>query len=394
MSRALLVLELPGPNGWTVRFPILGKPRVEPLPASGTTERSAALSDVAAVRVLVSTGVFYRLLELPGVRGSSLAEAARYAAEPGLPLPLSDLRTVAMPAGRRARGRVLLAAIPEQAAAAALAYGLEQAPRPGIPVAVLPTLTVLPPVDGYWSGAGWAGVAREGGWRSVGAGRTEADARTSAGEAEAAWRAADPRELALAAARAPVSRGWTRAGVEAAADTGPRRWPRVLAATAAALILVAFALRHHAASQRLDAAAESIAASFAESMPGSTPVAPAEQIRRSLAGLKREHAALGERLARRGSALAGWTLVDQAAPPVGLRLDDFRWSSEGARATGSAASPEIILEFVKQLNARAADLGLAVAFPEPETRRSAAGLGVDFSLRGNFTATPEGSPRP
>ncbi len=398
LNRSILVLAWPTRAAVLVNVPVLGAPRVV---AEGPAEENLPAEcrgRISEVRIVIGAGVFYRLLEIPGVKGAALKETATFAAEPTLPLPLDALRTLAVPMGRRREGRVLLAAIPESQAAAAISWASRLLPD-GPPVRwMAPAVSVLAPGASAQpealSGDGWAAMSLEGAWVAAVAARTEEDARAAAlasGTVPTAWRHIDLKETAVAIARAPLRRAWSPSLTHAEEDR-PRRWPVVLAALALVFALAAFGLRSLAAEKRIAAADEIIAASFAESMPGSKPVAPGEQIRRALMTMKREHGALADRLARRGSALSAWMLIDQSAPPIGIRLDDLRITPEAIQATGSAISVEVIQEFVRQLNAKASTTEPAYAFREPETRRTPAGLGVDFTLRGEpAPAGPEGS---
>lgn len=403
MGRRILVLAWPSRRAALVAVPVLGRATVV-----AEADASAALpADWAAgtgeVRLVVESAVLYRLLDLPGVSPRALQDAARFTAEPGLPLPLSELATVAWPMGRRRAGRIALAAIPSSRLDEAVAWARSIAEAR---IVTLPALAVIPARGGRWSGPGWAAEAEENTWVRVASGRSEAEARgalasssttvqDAPGAHDAEWRTVAGSDFATGAATAPPSRSWTfeTSGLHVSMSHSdrPRRWPRWLLASALLLAFAAFALRHTAAQRRIETADRAIAAAFEEALPGSNPVAPAEQVRRALANLQREHGTLATRLARRGSALSTWMVIDRAAPASGLRLDDLRITASSVQATGSATGPEVIQEFLKQLSAGAAQSGEPIAFPEPETRRSPAGLGVDFSLRGTPAGNPDAS---
>lgn len=361
------------------------------LSTSGASSTAGELStdSVDEVRVSVDAGVIFRIVTVEGGRASALVESARYAAEPTLPLPLADLAVVAVPMGRRQRRRsVLVAAIPLTSRATILAWGRKLAgPRRGV-TWIGPSLAALPaPSSGGVTGAGWAALASDGVWTRVATGRNTLTAREAIDppNVPVSWTSTTPAAEAIAVASARADLSWPTAANESTAITvsRPRRWPLVLAVVALIGVVGALGLRYAAAQSRITVADAAIEAAFVAALPGARPVAPLEQIRRRFIELQRQHEVLADRVARRGSALAVWMLLDQAAPSIGLKIDDLKITSISVQIMGSADNAEMVQTLSKQLNApHPSGAANTIIFREPETRRSSAGLGIDFTLQG------------
>jgi hypothetical protein len=355
-------------------------------------------------RVIVGSGLILRPLSLEGLSGHELLEAARFEAEPSLPLPFASLAVTAFENGRTGRSRhVIVAAIPASTldevrawarglcaslAAGAVTGGGEKSAR--LPIAWIgPALAALRPTNGdAITGGGWAAVAGEGRWLQIQSAPSAEAAATALErdhkiEPAPAWRASDPSLESEGAAAARDRGSWVTGPSSARAASARNRWPFMLAAASLLLLAASFGLRYAAAERRAAAASAAAADAYARAVPGGRAVAPREQLKARIAETRRVFGVLRARVEKESSALDLLALLEESAPQGSARVDDLRITSRDFTVTGSAISVEVVQNLAQSLRTPKEGTGAPPReVSDPEARRSQGGLGFDFTLRG------------
>jgi hypothetical protein len=193
----------------------------------------------------------------------------------------------------------------------------------------------------------------------------------------------EPADLAERAARPAAARlpgNWIQPRRRLAPIL--RNWPAVAAGLALLLFAAAFGLKSLTLDARSRAAEAAVVEAFTKALPGTRAVAPGEQIASRLKAARARHEILRDRLMKRGSALEILMLIEEATPPDEILLDDLRIGADEIVLAGSTRSIEA-LQRMKQAIETPREGRPRIRLAEPETRRSPAGLGLDFNLRGN-----------
>lgn len=351
------------------------------------------IEEADEVRVLVGSRVLFRTVTLEGAAGAELLEAAKFSAEPTLPMPLTDLAVTAFEAEKRGRSRrIIVGAIPRGALdeitawARLLTVDANSENKASVPMTWIgPTAAAMKP-DGRDAviGAGWAGLAESGRWKAVQSAKSGREAADEIGrglDPVPEWKDADPAREYEAAARANVSGSWQTGAMPA---TRARKilagWPLAMAGAALLVLTVSFGLRAVAAHQRVAAAEALINESFARALPGVRASSPREQLRSRIREAHALDDAMRDRIAKKGSAMDVLAAVEKSAPPGMAVINDLRITQKGFTIMGSATDIALVQSLAQALTSL--PTGEAIRVDEPEIRRTGAGLGLDFTLKG------------
>ncbi len=369
---------------------------------------SSLLDEADEMRVLVGAQVLFRVVTLEGGSGAELLEAAKFTAEPMLPLPLAELAVSAFELSKKGRGRTIAVAAISRKTLAEITAWAERVTRvsdaesistpttagtsPSIPLTWIgPTLAALQPAGmEAITGHGWAGLAEKGRWKAIQSAREGREAaaeieRSSGSSTPLAWNPSDPAREYSAAAVARDSGTW-----QIGAMPVPRGrkilqgWPLGLAAAAALVISSSLAVRYEAARKRIVAADALIEESFAVALPGVRMTSPKEQLRSRLVESRALQEAMRDRIAKKGSALDILTAVERSAPTGMAVINDLRITQKGFTITGSATDITLVQSLAQAMTTLPS--GDIMRVDEPEIRRTGAGLGLEFTLKGEGAA--------
>jgi len=353
---------------------------------------AAWLEAADEIRVAVNDGVFFRPLALEGLSGAALAEAARFAAEPLLPISIDELQLSLITSGSRRRPRIMAAAL-RSSDLARIRQKIEELLPPDDEASRRPPVSWIGPVlaalepraQRHVRGSHWAARADAQGWADAqsardGALAMEALMRRGATPASG-WEECDAAACGPDVARAPQRASWQRAPGEERAGWR-RQAPWFLLAASFLIVLLAFGLRLFAANARLAAAEQATREAFSEALPNTPARQPSEQIRARLAELRRRRDALGERVAKTGSALRFLTALESAMEPGEIMVNDLDITPDEFKVLGSGANNDVIEKAKQGLAAALAVKGEPAPVLDVEIRRSSAGLGFDFTLKG------------
>lgn len=350
------------------------------------------------VRILIGSSVIFRTVTLEGGHLDDLLEAAKYSVEPTLPLPLSELTVAAFLAGKSGSQReIMVTAISERTFSEVAAWAdkvtaRESAAKIPITWAGSPLAAIKPQGDMRVKGEAWAAIAEKGRWIRAQSARAGSDA-AAALDKTASWTASIPDDECIAAASAREGSWIKQVATPRARLT--KHLPVVAVAVAFVFLLTAFGIRIAAAEQRIKAADRMITETFTAALPGVRQNMPREQIMARLKESRERHDVLRDRIEKKGSALEILMIIEKAAelptatdsdakPTATLLINDLRVASEDFTIVGSAASVDRAQSFVQKIKASLDLFAAGATVEEPDVRRSPAGLGFDYTIRGSL----------
>lgn len=394
----IIVVSWPEMSASLVRRRLSRYRIVDEIPEIGTTLPADWLDAADEIRVAVGAELMFRALIMTNLSYASALEAARYAAEPLLPVPIEDLEISLLPGERSGRdrrylisaiGATRLAEIIERVNSLIPVVAKEPADKKKakIPITWIgPAVLAVPPGESGTRSRRWAAVAGEGRWTDIQCARSgeaaaDALARRHA-DLEIDWDESSVSGEQVAVARAGSMGGW-RIGPPRQREKILRHWPSLLTAASILLAVVSVGLHVAAADHRISAAQREIADSFADALPGSRLVSPSEQIGSAFADTRRRYDELLNRVAKRGSALEIMSVVEAIGREETIVFDDIRISDKQFVLVGTAAGVEAVQIVTQQLQDFSAPASGGKSGIVVETRQTARGRGTEFTVRGN-----------
>ena len=337
------------------------------------------LKEAKELRVLCRGG-FNRITEIAGASGSEAEDAAIYSIENTLPLPISSLVFAARTIKKRGGQRKLLVSALPAGNISELQNQLSKYQKEIFWIGTAP-LAMSVKGDQCIYGADWAGVWKKGECIDIQSGLTGIDAKNvidKRGKENLEWREINSLEEAEALVSA---KDGSFKFEEETRDEKRFNFAALFAVIAFAILIFAFGLRYWSANKRINASEAAVGKIFAEAMPNTKMVSPIEQMRSERKELLTEFELIKNRVEKKGSALDWLIALGTCKQKDSFVIDDFRASGNSVTVIGSASSTDAIDEVTKILK----EIGAVnqIEISDPEIRRSAQGMGLDFVYKGD-----------
>ncbi|RMH58492.1 MAG: hypothetical protein D6679_04670 [Candidatus Hydrogenedentota bacterium] len=342
---------------------------------------------VPAVRILFTGKTFYRETFIPPVEPEELLSTVLSELETTLPFHVEET-AICFPSERPRRNREVLAAVTgRKFLTAAEAWYYARVPdgiTPPKPEWIGPVPAVMTkPDDGGYDYDSWSGFASGGRWRLCQCGpdremRHEVLLSALDKSPPLAWKKYEAIELFSRAGGSAPRGAWVAKPRRRAFFF--RHFTSFLAAITILLLLAGGGLRLRtirADEKLLHAEMEK---AFHRALPAKRMVAPEEQLRRALKGIRSERDSLLTRLEKRGSALNAWSLLADAAEGLDLTFDDAGIGEHTIKVSGRCAGIAEAQQFATRLRERAGKYlpGEELVVSDPDVQRS--GDRFDFSI--------------